>query len=935
MAFSEDNTERKKAEQALWDAAEFQRRLIACSQDCIKVLDLEGRLLWMNEGGMQALEICELGPFVNSSWIEFWEGEDAKAAQAAVEVARKGGTGRFTGYFATTTTKQPRWWDVVVSPIRNAEGKPERLLAVSRDVTEHKRNEEALRKTHLHAARSEERWRSVFENSAIGVALTDLNGRFLATNKVYQMMVGYSDEELQALSFLDVTHADYREANWAFAAELLDGKRQQFQIEKQYRRKDGSLIWVRNNVSLVPGTETMPRFIMALSEDITERKRTEEALHKSEEQVRLILDSTAEGIFGCDPDGTCLFCNPAAMRLLGYDDPSELLGKNMHALEHHTRPDGRPYPLEECPIYIGFQNGQCVHRDDEVFWRKDGACFPVEFWSHPISRESRTIGAVITFVDITERKQAEEALRKSEQLKRSLLDINNAIITNLTEEALLRSISEAVRPLIPSDRCSITLYKPETHTLRFLAVVGPLRSDYFRYGLEVSLTETSAGWAFAHQQPVLRCNLEDEQHFANEKRLCEEGLRSLCTVPLILRGKSIGTLSVVSRNKNQYSEEDAQFLQEVAIQIALAIENMKAYEEIATLKARLEKENIYLREEIRTEHNFEEIVGNSPALLAVLRTVEQVAPTDSTVLIWGETGTGKELIARAIHNRSARKDSALVSVNCSAISAGLVESELFGHLKGAFTGAIERRIGRFELANGGTIFLDEIGELPLETQVKLLRVLQEHEFEPVGSSHTQRVDVRVIAATNRNLRELVEAGRFRSDLFYRLNVFPLQLPPLRERRSDIPQLVALCVSRFAKRFGKKVEGVSQETMARLMNYPWPGNIRELQNVMERAVVLSTGATIRLDKDLVPVVASEGCLETAEIPAQEVRPAAPSPSGLPTLEEVERSHILAALQHADGVVDGPSGAARILNLHPNTLRHRMSKLSIKRSASRRP
>jgi formate hydrogenlyase transcriptional activator len=932
MAFSDDSTERKKAEQALWDAAEFQRRLIACSQDCIKVLDLEGRLLWMNEGGMQSLEICDLGPFVNSSWIQFWKGEDAKAAQAAVEAARTGGTGRFTGYFATTTTKQPRWWDVVVSPIRNAEGKPERLLAVSRDVTEHKRNEEALREAHLQAAWSGERWRSVFDNSAIGVALTDLNGRFQATNPVYQLMLGYSEEELQALSFLDVTHADYREANWALVGELLDGKRQQFQIEKQYRRKNGSLIWVRNNVSLVPGTETMPRFIMALSEDITERKRAEEALHKSEEQVRLILDSTAEGIFGCDPDGTCLFCNPAAVRLLGYDDPSELMGKNMHALEHHTRADGRPYPLEECPIYIGFQNGQGVHRDDEVYWRKDGTCFPVEFWSHPISRESRTIGAVITFVDITERKRAEEALRKSEQLKRSLLDINNAIITNLTEEALLRSISEAVRPCIPFDRCAITLYTPETDTFRFLAVEGALRSDYFQPGLEVGRTETTAGWVFDRQQP-LRRDLETEQEFANERRLWAEGLRSLCVAPLILRGKSIGTLSVVSRNKDQYSEEDAQFLQEVANQVVLAIANMKSYEEIAALKAKLEKENVYLREEIRSEHNFEEIVGNSPVLLAVLRTVEQVAPTDSTVLIWGETGTGKELIARAIHNLSGRKDSALVSVNCSAISAGLVESELFGHLKGAFTGAIERRIGRFELANGGTIFLDEIGELPLETQVKLLRVLQEHEFEPVGSSHTQRVDVRVIAATNRNLRELVEAGRFRSDLFYRLNVFPLQLPPLRERRSDIPQLVALCVSRFSKRFGKKVEGVSQETMARLMSYPWPGNIRELQNVMERAVVLSTGPTLRLDKDLVPVVASDGSLETAEIPAQEAPPAGPLPSGLPTLEEVERSHILAALQQADGVVDGPKGAARILNLHPNTLRHRMSKLGIKRTAHR--
>src|ERR1700733_3688561 len=933
MTLSEDSAERKKAEEALRDAEKFQRGLIAGIQDCVQILDLEGRLLWMNEGGMQALEIRDLDPFVNSSWIRFWEGDDAKSAQTAVEAAREGGIGRFTGCFATTATKQPRWWDVVVSPIRNPEGKPERLLAVSRDVTEHEGDEKGLREAHLQVARSEERWRSVFENSAIGVALTDLNGCFLATNPVYQKMVGYSEEELRAVSFLNITHEDYRDANGALIAELLEGKREQFQIEKQYRRKDGSLFWVRNNVSLVPDTGNGPPLIMALCEDIMERKGAEEALQRNEERVRLILDSAAEGIFGCDPQGTCLFCNPAAVRLLGYDDPSELLGKNMHALDHHTRANGQPYPIEECPIYVGLQNGQGVHRDDEVYWRKDGTCFPVEFWSHPVVRKSKTIVAVVTFVDITDRKRAEEALRKSERLKRSLLDINNAIITNLTEEALLRSISEAVRPSIPFDRCAITLYTGETDTIRFLAVEGALGLDYFQPGLEVGREETSAGWVFDHQQP-LRRNLEEEQQFANERRLRAEGLRWLCAVPLILRGKSIGTLSVVSREKDPYSEDDAQFLQEVAIQVALAIENMKFYEEIATLKARLERENVYLREEIRTAHNFEEIVGNSPALLTVLRAVEQVAPTDSTVLIHGETGTGKELIARAIHNRSARKDRALVSVNCSAISAGLVESELFGHLKGAFTGAIERRIGRFELANGGTIFLDEIGELPLETQAKLLRVLQEQEFEPVGSSRTQRVDVRVVAATNRNLQKMVEAGRFRSDLFYRLNVFPLQLPPLRERRSDIPQLVALCVLRFAKRFGKKVEGVSQETMARLMSYPWSGNIRELQNVIERAVILSAGPTLRLDKDLVPMVVSGGSLETDEIMPQEADLAGPSTEGLPTLEEVERPHIQAALKQADGVVDGPKGAAKILNLHPNTLRHRMNKLGITRAAHRR-
>jgi formate hydrogenlyase transcriptional activator len=795
MTLSETITERKGAEE------EFKSRLIASSQDCIKVLDLEGRLLSMNEGGMQALEICDVRPFLNSSWIEFWDGEDRASAQAAVEAARNGGTGRFIGYFATTATKQPRWWDVVVSPIRDPQGKPERLLAVSRDVTKIKLNEEAL--------------------------------------------------------------------------------------------------------------------------------------HNSEERVRLILDSAAEAIFGCDPEGTCLFCNRAAARLLGYNDPADLLRKNMHTLEHHTRKDGRPYPIEECPIYLGFQRNEGVHRDDEVFWRKDGRSFPVEFWSHPIVRDGRTLGAVITFVDITERKRAEEALRKSEQRKRTLLEINNAIITNLTKDTLHHSICEALRRVLPVDRASLSLYQPGRDTLRIVALERDWGLDYFGVGTELSRKDSHHGWVFDHQRPLLRRDLETEWQYPLEQRLLSTGLRSFCIAPLILEGKSIGALGVGSDKAHQYSEADAEFLCEVAGQVALAAANMKAYEEIAGLKARLEKENVYLQEQIRTEHNFEEIVGNSPALLAVLHKVEQVAPTDSTVLIYGETGTGKELIARAIHDRSPRKDRTLVTMNCSAISAGLVESELFGHLKGAFTGAIERRVGRFELANGGTIFLDEIGELPLETQVKLLRVLQEQEFEPVGSSRPLQVDVRVIAATNRNLREAVEAGRFRSDLFYRLNVFPLELPPLRERRSDIPQLVTFYVSRFSVRFRKSVEGVSPDSMDRLMSYPWPGNVRELQNVIERGVVLSTGPTLRLDQDLLPIAASARGPEIPGTTAQETLPADLASSRMPTLEEMERSHILAALKRTSGVVNGPKGAARILNLHPNTLRHRMDKLGIKRSSYRLP
>ena len=327
-------------------------------------------------------------------------------------------------------------------------------------------------------------------------------------------------------------------------------------------------------------------------------------------------------------------------------------------------------------------------------------------------------------------------------------------------------------------------------------------------------------------------------------------------VPALHRSRdftSIATSALGAIRKNEYCEADMELLQEVANQVALAVANMRSYEEITELKARLEKENVYLQEEIRTDHNFEEITGNSPALLDVLRKVEQVAPTDSTVLIYGETGTGKELIARAIHDRSARQKRPLLKVNCSAISAGLVESELFGHVKGAFTGALERHIGRFELADGGTIFLDEIGELPLGTQVKLLRVLQEREFEPVGSNKPVRVDVRVIAATNRNLQESIRTGEFRSDLFYRLNVFPIEVPPLRERRSDIPQLAMFFLARFSKKFGKDIQGIPRVTMDRLVSYSWPGNVRELQNIIERAAILSQSSVLELEPDLIPAL----------------------------------------------------------------------------------
>jgi formate hydrogenlyase transcriptional activator len=367
-----------------------------------------------------------------------------------------------------------------------------------------------------------------------------------------------------------------------------------------------------------------------------------------------------------------------------------------------------------------------------------------------------------------------------------------------------------------------------------------------------------------------------------------------------------------SLNRAQYSAADAEFLMEVANQIAIAVDNMSAYEEIQSLKARFEAEAVYLQEEIKSEHNFEEIIGQSGPVRGLLKQLEQVAPTEATVLIRGETGTGKELLARAVHDRSRRKSRPLVKVNCGAIPSGLVESELFGHERGAFTGATQRRIGRFELADGGTIFLDEVTELPVDTQVKLLRVLQEGDFERVGSSHTIKVNVRVIAATNRNLQEAVKSGIFRADLFYRLNVFPLEVPALRERPEDIPLLVNFFLSKFAKSLGKEVRGVSQKSMENLSRYTWPGNIRELQNVIERAVVLAKGPVVQVDQSML----------RAEEPIA-------GSSFIDTLENNERSHIIRALSETSWVIHGKKGAAELLGINPSTLRSRMEKLGIKK------
>jgi formate hydrogenlyase transcriptional activator len=500
--------------------------------------------------------------------------------------------------------------------------------------------------------------------------------------------------------------------------------------------------------------------------------------------------------------------------------------------------------------------------------------------------------------------------------RQTLLEVNNAIVTKLTREELLAVACDALSKVIWFDRLALSLYDPAIESLRIVACAGPYqRQDYSPIGRQLKLDDSPAGQAFQSQRPILCGDLETERRTASEERAYGHGFRSICVLPLVVHGRSLGAITVGSLTRCQYSAADAEFLMEVANQIAIAVENMQLHEETAALKARFEAETVYLQEEIKTEHNFEEIIGQSEKVRELLRKVEQVAPTDASVLICGETGTGKELLARAVHDRSKRKDRALVKVNCGSIPSGLVESELFGHEKGAFTGAMQQRIGRFELAHGGTIFLDEVTELPLDTQVKLLRVLQEGEFERVGSSKTMKVDVRVIAATNRDLNQVVSKGSFRADLYYRLNVFPLESPALRDRKDDLPLLVSFFLSRFGKKLGKEVRGVAQKSMESLVRYNWPGNIRELQNVVERAVVLARGPVVQVD---------ESMLRSDSAAAAEV-------SAIDTLENNERNHILHALAETNWVIHGKKGAAELLGINPSTLRSRMDKLGIKRQA----
>ena len=508
-----------------------------------------------------------------------------------------------------------------------------------------------------------------------------------------------------------------------------------------------------------------------------------------------------------------------------------------------------------------------------------------------------------------------QSQRAGEQL-RLLLDLTNRLVSTLDLRDLLREISASIRRMMQCDGVGVTLPDRETGQLRLYALDFPTGKGILREGIVVEKM-TTVSQVFRTGEPM---NLTRDQILSDDK-IAAEGAGSVCRVPLISHGKVLGVLSLGAHREDAFTIGDVGFLLQVAQQIAIAVENALAFGQIADLKDKLAQEKIYLEDEIRSELNFDEIVGSSETLRHVLRQVQTVAPTDSTVLIYGETGTGKELIARAVHNLSSRKDNAFVKLNCAAIPTGLVESELFGHERGAFTGAIAQRVGRFELAHRGTIFLDEIGEIPLELQPKLLRVLQEREFERLGGSRTLRSDARLIAATNRDLERMVEEHEFRSDLYYRLNVFPVRIPPLRERPEDIPLLVRHFAQQFSRRNQRGIDSIPADAMQALVRYPWPGNIRELQNVIERAVIVSTGSVLKISAaDLNPSSGPSAARERKERGSR---------AGLrQSLDEAERKQILSALEQAEWIVAGPKGAAALLGMKRSTLQFRMQKLGIR-------
>jgi PAS domain S-box-containing protein len=636
--------------------------------------------------------------------------------------------------------------------------------------------------------------------------------------------------------------------------------------------------------------------------DMTEQRAAMETVRRQDQQLRSIVEAVHDfSIYLLDRDGKVTIWNPGAEWIMGYT-AQEIIGKH-YSLFFTEEEQYRDGPSELLRVAV--QKG----RVDEQSWRvrKDGS----RFWGDIVVTAIRdSVGEVTGFAiitrDSTDRKRAEEAL---------MLQLSSAVLMNLDVRKLADAISESIRDMIPHDTATIAVQDPATDGL----VVHFLRSDdggTSRGEVRVLLEGSPDGEAFRTRAPLVLPWI-DESRFVHDsvRHLTEVGMQSGCWVPVLHRGDPVGVLAVASLLASAFSQREAEMLEKIAVQMAVTVVNARSFRQMADSRDRLTEEKHYLEEEINLENHFEDIVGESTGLRQVLKEIETVAPTDATVLIEGETGTGKELLARAIHRLSPRNERTFIKLNCAAIPATLLESELFGHEKGAFTGAIARKLGRLELANQGTLFLDEVGEMSLDLQPKLLRALQEREIERLGGTRPIHVDVRLIAATNRDLGKMVAEKQFRADLYYRLKVFPISAPPLRDRAGDIPLLVRHFVATHSRRMGKHIETIPEETMDALVRWEWPGNIRELGNLMERAVILTRGPVLY-------------------VPISELKNAGsdkgPSSERADLLTR-ERERIVRALREAKGHIAGPKGAAARLGMKRTTLNSKLKKLGIQRRA----
>ena len=555
----------------------------------------------------------------------------------------------------------------------------------------------------------------------------------------------------------------------------------------------------------------------------------------------------------------------------------------------------------------------------------------------PLSAIARTPREMRPPVVAGDNEEVHTELRREKGRLRLLLELAREAVSNHELRDLVRAMMMSIRSTIDSDRVCIFLEGPNGGELEVYALDSRSEAGSFKEGTPVPLAGTITGHVFQTGKPWAGTREQACAAFPRQL-LFAERFSTGCVLPLSGHNRVVGTLGLVRAEHDSYSKDELDFLTRVTSQIALAVENVLAYREISELKDKLAQEKLYLEEEIRTELKFDQIIGNSTTIKHVLQLVETVAPSDSTVLLLGETGTGKELIARAIHDHSRRKDRTFVKLNCAAIPTGLLESELFGHEKGAFTGAISQKVGRLELADQGTLFLDEVGDVPLEIQPKLLRVLQEREFERLGSIRTKKVDVRLVAATNRDLESMIAEREFRGDLYYRLNVFPIRIPPLRERREDIPLLARYFAQKFARQMQKQIETIPASALRALTECDWPGNIRELANFIERAVILTRGKALEvpvaeLEKTGVrmPVsrVSGSGREEIVRIVRETISgmDSGAAKSAAKEIDERQREEIERVLGDTKGRVGGAEGGAARLGIKRTTLLARMKKLGI--------